>query len=514
MAFTGLKVRIVGTLVFLLTIAILLGNIVVVMFWQKSLVISEVEHVREFLEYAVTSNSDKTGLEKATFFNDIKTMCDSSDQRCAGLVFYDGRKVVNYKMIESTTEAIKIARTSALAQSKMTKFMGSQRDAFFLNKKYLLIAHPLSFDGDQVFGSVVTMIEFDSIYALLKKDRATFFVYLFMNVLLLSVIGFFRLTKITIKPIEKIVKISESYKEPDGFLFSEEEHELNEFGRLSIALNSMLQRIESDREKLRDTVKSLEKSNTELLKTQKEMIRTEKMASVGRLSAGLAHEIGNPVGIVQGYVELLLQAGLDESDKLEFVRRSLSELDRINKLIRQLLDYAGSSEQEMSKINLARMIDELDKVIALHKDSSSVSLIIKISSDYHVKGDKERLRQVFLNCLLNALDAIQARQIENRGKITISAEMSKGVDGEIARHNLILIKIEDNGIGIHKEDFDVVFDPFFTTKEPGKGTGLGLFVSHSIIEAHGGRIWFESEFGKGTTIYIELPTFSNKSSHC
>ena len=126
--------------------------------------------------------------------------------------------------------------------------------------------------------------------------------------------------------------MSESYHDSDALFFSGEQKR-SEFGQLSMALNGMLYRIESDREKLRQTVTSLEAANATLVKTQKEMIRTEKIASVGRLSAGLAHEIGNPIGIVQGYVELLQQADLDPADKQQFAQRALSELDRINKLI-------------------------------------------------------------------------------------------------------------------------------------------------------------------------------------
>ncbi len=117
-----------------------------------------------------------------------------------------------------------------------------------------------------------------------------------------------------------------------------------------MALNTMLMRIESDKKALNDSIASLEQTNEELIRTQKEMVRAEKLASVGRLSAGLAHEIGNPIGIVQGYIELLQQDGVSAEEKVQFAERALSELDRINRLIRQLLNYAGSSPEKIAEI--------------------------------------------------------------------------------------------------------------------------------------------------------------------
>jgi signal transduction histidine kinase len=112
------------------------------------------------------------------------------------------------------------------------------------------------------------------------------------------------------------------------------------------------------------------------------------------------------------------------------------------------------------------------------------------------------IRQVFLNCLLNALDAIESKDDDFEMQISVTVE--KIVKDESSQEH-VCIRIKDNGKGIEKEDLDAIFDPFFTTKAPGKGTGLGLFVSHSIVDAHGGKTWINSTPGKGSTVYIQLP---------
>ena len=147
-----------------------------------------------------------------------------------------------------------------------------------------------------------------------------------------------------------------------------------EFGRLNMALNNMLMRIEKDKGTLRETIDSLEEANEELRKAHQEMVRTEKLASVGRLSAGLAHEIGNPIGIIQGYIDLLRQDSLRPEERSQFSQRALAELDRINRLIRQLLNYAGTSSRafENVEVNDDFFNTVIDLVNLQHKSNNVV----------------------------------------------------------------------------------------------------------------------------------------------
>ena len=491
MLFSGLKIQIAATLAVLLTLAILLGNIVVIAFWQKGVVRSEIEHARSVWRSAQSSDN-------------LQKLCSHTSNRCVGVVLSNGDHWLKKDLPELLAKSHNLAQESLTSQTEIIRLENNQWGFLSLNKRYLLIAEPLSTNGSKALMSAVVVLALDSIYESIFENHQAIFVYWLVNVILLTVVGFFRLIALTVKPIERMVRMSESYHDSDTLFFAGDGNR-SELGQLSLTLNGMLARIESDREKLRQTVTSLEAANAALVKTQKEMIRTEKIASVGRLSAGLAHEIGNPIGIVQGYVELLQQADLDPTDKQQFGRRALSELDRINKLIRQLLDYAGSSSHEMSIVNINELFAEVCSIVALKKHHPPISVSRDIAADIFVECDGESLRQVFLNCLLNGLDAIESKTDALERKIVITAE--KVVDNESKQAN-VHIRIEDNGIGIEKKDLAVIFDPFFTTKDPGKGTGLGLFVSHSIIDAHGGKIWIDSTFGRGSTVHIILPLHS------
>lgn len=501
MLFNGLKMQIAGTLAVLLTLGMLLGNLVVIAFWQKGLVRSEVEHVKSVLGSALSLNGNNQKANDSKSYDDLKTMCAYTGRRCIGVVLSGGEHWLKSDMPELRVKYQKIAQQAAVSQTEIIRLEGNPWGVLSQEKRHLLIAEPYSSSITEEPKSAVIIIALDSIYESILKNHSAIFVYLLVNVILLTVVGFFRLINITVKPIERMVRRSKSYHDPDVLFFSGEQNR-SEFGQLSMALNGMLYRIESDREKLRKTITSLEASNAELMKTQKGMIRTEKIASVGRLSAGLAHEIGNPIGIIQGYVELLQQPDLELSEKQQFAQRALSELDRVNKLIRQLLDYAGTSSHETSTVNLNQLFEGVCQIITFKKYNPPIALLVDIPTDIFIECDGECLRQVFLNCFLNALDAIESKEGDFERQITITVE--KIVEDESNQAN-VYIRIKDNGIGIEKKDLEVIFDPFFTTKSSGKGTGLGLFVSHSIIDAHGGRMWINSTLGKGSTVYIDLP---------
>ncbi len=492
------------TLAALLTLAMLLGSIVFIAFWQKGLVRTEIEHARSVWETALsTKGSSKIdgALQNPDY---LKTLCGYTGQRCVGIILSGGEHWLKNDMPEMQEKSLKLAQESAMLQTELLRLQGNPWDFLSSEKRYILIAEPFISGAVNKKQSAVIVIVLDSIYESILKNHKAIFVYLLVNVILLTVIGFFRLVAVTVKPIERMVRMSESYQDSD-VLFFDSEKKRSELGQLSMALNNMFHQIESDREELRKSVTSLEIANTKLLKTQKEMIRTEKIASVGRLSAGLAHEIGNPLGIAQGYIELLQQPDLGQAEKTEFALRAQNELDRVNKLIRQLLDYAGSSSPKMSVVNLGQLFEGICQIAILNKHIPPITLLRDIPEDILIESDGESLRQVFLNCLLNALDAIEAKKGDFKRQVKITAEKVIDDEGQSAE---VHIRMVDEGIGIEEKDLQVIFDPFFTTKDPGKGTGLGLFVSHSIIDAHGGKIWIESTYGKGSTVHIKIPLYT------
>lgn len=496
----GLKLNITATLIFLLIVGIFFSNIVIIMFWQRGLVEAEIRHVRSYLSLWSSMTSGKDIEKKQITPADLDTLCKAADTACVGASYFDGQDMKSTSKFQNDSQLTHVVRLAAISRTDVVRFSGASWGVFTFTNSRLLVAAPVI--GNTPNSAALGMIvELQPVYQIIKGKQEIVFWYMLVNVLFLTIIGFFRLSHFIIRPIERLVKISETYSGSEGQVFFSENRG-SEFGQLSMALNSLLFRIEEDRKKLRATVDSLEIANKELVKTQKEMIRTEKLAAIGRLSTGLAHEVGNPLGIIQGYLELLRQPDISAEERDQFSSRALGELERISRLIHQLLDFSRSSTESPEPVDVQALLNELIEMIAAQQTMSSISFVKKYDTvKNEVIAHSDGLRQVFLNCLLNAIDAVKEKGNENKGEIAVTfSEYKDGDDASVVR-----IIIADNGIGIKKDNLEKIFDPFFTTKEPGKGTGLGLSVSYSIIEAAGGRIWVESEYGEGTAITIELP---------
>jgi signal transduction histidine kinase len=285
------------------------------------------------------------------------------------------------------------------------------------------------------------------------------------------------------------------------------ENQDSEFNKLSKALNRMLRHISEDKEKLRNAVVSLEKANFDLKQAQKDIIRAEKLASVGRLSAGIAHEIGNPIGIIIGYLEMLKTDDISKEDQKEFLLRTETEIKRIDTTIRQLLDLSRSSNEDVKAVSVHEIIEDTIGVSRFHPRMSDIDLDLKLSAkNDRVIADPNQLRQVFLNLIINAADAILSAENFSNGRILITTGSRNNDQNDSTQGGGILrIDYIDNGPGIPKADLENIFDPFFTTKGPGKGTGLGLSVCFMIVERMGGKIKATSREGEGTTITVNLP---------
>jgi len=333
--------------------------------------------------------------------------------------------------------------------------------------------------------------------------------YILLNTLFLALFGFYLIYRSIIRPINRLVKRAEEFKEGEIF-FLTSDTEQNEFGKLSSSLNVMLRRLEENKAELKTSISSLEKANLELQQAQEEIIRSEKLASVGRLASGVAHEIGNPIGVVLGYLGLLKENDLNNKERQDFINRIEKEIGRINRTIRNLLDFSRPSKGEMKTISVHQIIgDMIDMLKPQPMASDSEILLDKKAKKDRVLADPDKLKQVFLNLSMNAIDAMGANQTKGKSQknmLLIRTSLSSEAKPD-KRINVSKIYIEfiDNGPGIPFEDLNRIFDPFYTTKEPGKGTGLGLSVSLRIVEDIGGDIKVKSINGKGTIIIVILP---------
>jgi hypothetical protein len=496
----GLKANIIGTLIFLLLLAIFFSSIVFLMFWQRGLVESEARHVRSYLALWSSMTSSKDSSEHGIATAELDALCKAADTACVGASFFDIQSMTPTSSSKDDSQLARAARIAAFSGKDIVRFSGTAWGVFTFTSSKLIVAVPVT--GNVLHTAGVGMaVELLPIYEKITGKKHIVFWYMLLNILFLTVAGYFRLHRSIIRPIERLVGVSETYSGSEGQVFFSETKG-SEFAQLSMALNGLIFRIEEDRKKLRATVDSLENANTQLIQTQKEMLRTEKSAAIGRLATGLAHEIGNPIGIVQGYLELLSRPDISEEERKQFTSRAVGELERINRLIRQLLDFSRSSTEKPGLVDIRTLLDGLIEMVSAQQKMASISFVKKYTlKKGEVIADPDGLRQVFLNCLLNAVDAIKEKGDWEKAEIVISCSEYKDQNAQ----EVVRIAITDNGMGIKKDNLEKIFDPFFTTKESGKGTGLGLSVSLSIIEAAGGSMRAESVHGEGTTLIIELP---------
>jgi two-component system, NtrC family, sensor kinase len=270
----------------------------------------------------------------------------------------------------------------------------------------------------------------------------------------------------------------------------------DELARLATEFNRMCERLEEAQHSLDAELKMRQQFEGRLR-------NADRLAGLGRLSAGLAHEIGSPLNVISGRAESLLRHFGDN----EQARRSLQDIstqsERIVNIVRDMLDFARMKTPRRAPTSLDEVVHTVLDLAAPQLASGRVSVQVGVPAELPaVVADNDQLQQVFLNLVLNALDAMQGG-----GTLHIRAaeRLSPHPDQGGRPRRCVAIDFEDTGVGIPAENLDRLFDPFFTTKEPGKGTGLGLSVSYGIIEEHGGWFDVDSHPGRGTRMTVYLP---------
>lgn len=273
---------------------------------------------------------------------------------------------------------------------------------------------------------------------------------------------------------------------------------------------------------------SVNRMTDRLLEERAHLVRAEKMASVGRLAAGVAHEIGNPLGAINGYMHLLRTASPESPAGQEALAGLERETARIDRIVRGLLDYARATPRAPGEVDLNTTARTVIELLTTQGVLRYVKLELTPSADPAiVSGDRHDLEQAFVNLMLNAADAMNgrgtlsihirrtsraellagARRVSDGGVRPVnppSARAMRWMDSSQAEHYVTVV-ITDSGPGIPLEDIERVFDPFYTTKEPGKGTGLGLAIVARAVENSGGTIWVSPSREGGAAFRMLLP---------
>ena len=280
----------------------------------------------------------------------------------------------------------------------------------------------------------------------------------------------------------------------------------DEFGRLAEAFNAMTVALRNSQRQLREWAATLEEKVAERTRAlhlaQAEALRGEKLASVGLLAAGIAHELNNPLTGVLTFSSLLrkkMPEGSQDAEDLDLVIR---ETKRCAAIIRRLLDFAREKAPEKKFADVNRLVEETARIVERPANLHDIRIGLELDPRLpQAWVDADLVKQVVMNMLVNAQHAI-----EEKGSITVGTRLvPEAQAGGVKVPAMVEISIADTGCGIPAKDLSRIFDPFFTTKGVGKGTGLGLSVSHGIVQAHGGTIDVESEPGVGTTFRVRLP---------
>jgi signal transduction histidine kinase len=321
--------------------------------------------------------------------------------------------------------------------------------------------------------------------------------YTALVALALLVVAYFGLTRLIVRPIDALARAAERVAGGARRL-AVPKTSVRELSDLGSSLGVMTERLLHEEDKLRRKIDEVERATERLKEAQDRLVRSERLASVGRLAAGLAHEIGNPISALMGLEDLVLAGGLTPEEERDFLMRMRKETERIHRILRDLLQFArpaaqplaGEAEQEPGDVETAAR--DTAALMSPQRSLQEVSLTLDVSPGLPaVTLGHEPLMQVILNLVMNAADAVG-----KGGNVRVAASRS----GERVR-----LLVEDDGPGVDPRVQAQLFEPFVTTKDVGKGTGLGLAVCRGLVEAAGGTITLDTEFARGARFVVELP---------
>jgi len=274
----------------------------------------------------------------------------------------------------------------------------------------------------------------------------------------------------------------------------------DEIGELAGTFNAMSYELKKAKEERMEWSNTLEKKvqeKTEAIhRAQQQLIHSEKLASLGRMAAGVAHEINSPLTGIVTFGHLLLKKFPEGTEDREDIEVIIDQANRCSNIIKGLLGFSRAAAADKAPTNINDVLNSSLNIVKNKADFFNIKLVTTFDPSLHkVKADASQLQQVFLNMIVNAADAC-----EGKGSITIATTNIRDNN-----QDFIQVEFRDTGYGIKDEDLEKIFEPFFTTKPVGKGTGLGLAVSHGIVQEHGGKITIKTKIGEGTSFFIKLP---------
>ncbi len=433
---------------------------------QEQMVVKQAETISNYIEKQLTS---LILIEDYVSLNELLLLsCES--QKNLDFMF-----VIN-KNNEPIASTFKKGVPQFLIQECKSKVWtyNYYKDFIIEGVPYLTFLKPL-LQGE--LGNICFGINLKDIHNSIKINFIIILLSLFI-VLSITLLGSYLIGKWIGLPIDKLAKFAE--KVPHGKLNIKKENPFSssETKVLFKAFQRMIKRIkEADQER--------EEFN-------KKMLTSERLAAIGTLASGVAHEINNPINGIDACMKRMNKVINSPNKVNEYVKSCQKSLNHMKNVVRQLLDFSKPQKYSLTKINVNNTINKAIELISFRLKKDKIKLTINCMSNLPlILGDAHHLSQLFVNLMINSIDAMP-----NGGQLAIST---------ITEGNKVIARVKDTGYGIPEKIKNKIFDPFFSTKEPGKGTGLGLSVSYRIAKEHNGKLELNSEKGIGTEFALILP---------
>lgn len=392
-------------------------------------------------------------------------------------IFQDELRISTNVLTEDGKRAVGTLLSKEVYDSVIIKGEVWANRAFVVNNWYITAYEPIYDPNGKIIGALFLGLLEEPF----KQPAQIIFIGFLMVIILTTsatLMVLYFSTLVILRPISMIMAMANKVIQGD-LTARTHMHPPGEMGRLCVVINKMADAVYQREEKLKDI-------------TRQQISQSEKLASIGRLAAGIAHEINNPLTGVLTFAHLLHEKKSMTDEDRDDLGVIIRETTRVREIVRGLLDFARESISEKKNLNLNEVIEQTTRLVQSQKEFRKIQIILNLQSNLTpISGDKNQLQQVLLNLSLNACEAMP-----DGGTLTLSTYQDE--DG-------VILTVADTGHGITTGDIEKIFDPFFTTKPVGKGTGLGLSVTYGIIQNHAGKINVISEEGVGTTFTVFLP---------
>jgi two-component system NtrC family sensor kinase len=519
----SLKVKVAIYLVIALTVAVFLFTFMVVRNSREELLQQAVSHAAQLSEVITKSTRFAMVQNKPSYIDEIIQDVGAQDDIDRVRILSKNGKVIHSSdhgeigtLVDQEAEACLACHLDEKSMQKSPmigrpRFFTNGEGQHMLGSTAVIRNEPTCSSGkchadaagQAVLGVLDIVYPLDGIDEAMRETTVRIIGLALGFVVLAALLVSVLVQRIVYRPLGDLKEGSERLAEGDL------EHPIpvrsdDELGQLANSFNSMTRRLRKSRAELQDWGRTLEQkveaATHELQLAQAETARSEKLASVGLLAAGIAHELNNPLTGVLTFSHLVRKQLPDDSPEAEDLDLVIQETKRCAAIIRRLLDFAREKTPEKKFSDLNELVRETTHLIGQSAQVADIDIILNLDDSLPtVWVDEDLVKQVVMNMLVNAQHAI-----EGGGSVTVRTSIDGDESAPMAE-----ISITDTGCGISKENLQRIFDPFFTTKGVGKGTGLGLSVSHGTITAHGGSVEVESEVGVGTEFRIYLPLGGN-----